>query len=115
MISALFIIITFKNDFPEVLDDLLSKMYKILIVVVLLKHLPYCARPNFLVFCGCVTCIIKLFLNYSVGVPRYRKNVLRYNAIFFHCIAIYCVILLSLYFQKNPVNFSIFVKKLNHT
>ena len=26
---------------------------------------------------------------YELGVSRYRKNVLRYIAIFFHCIAIY--------------------------
>ena len=32
-----------------------------------------------------------------LGVSRYRKNVLRYIAIFFHCIAIYCDMLFSLY------------------
>ena len=34
------------------------------------------------------------FVNHALVIPWYRKNVLRYIAIFFHCIAIYCNVLL---------------------
>ena len=50
-----------------------------------------------------------------LGVSRYRKNVLRYIAIFFHCIAIYCDMLFSLYFYRNPINYSIVAFTLNFT
>ena len=50
-----------------------------------------------------------------LGVSRYRKNVLRYIAIFFHCIAIYCDTLFSVYFHRNPINFPIFAFILNLT
>ena len=45
------------------------------------------------------------------GVTIQEKRI----AIFFHCIAIYCDTLFSLYFHRNPINYSIFAFTLNLT
>ena len=44
-----------------------------------------------------------------------EKNVLRYIAILFRCIAIYCDTLFWLYFYRNAIDFSIFAFTLNLT